>query len=283
MRFEELADAYLQYWTGRDHHRVTQVKWWKARIGRTVLADVRPDEIRRHLKEYAQGTDRPGGARAPASVNRLRAALSSIYSYGVREGLSTKNPVRSVAMEKEQNHRVRYLSEDERIALLDACRSSRWDKLYLLVLMAMMTGARKGELKSLHWEWIDFQARLVRLERTKNGEPRVLTLPIAVIEELLRHRRPSGLVFESARRRGVAMDEKKPWTRALLQAEISNFRFHDLRHTAASYLAMGGATLLEIAEVLGHKSLQTTKRYAHLSVAHRQAITDRMLGGLKIE
>ena len=152
--------------------------------------------------------------------------------------------------------------------------------MYLLVLAALMTGARKGELKTLRWEQIDFTNRRVELSRTKNGERRVLSFPIAVIEELLRFRQAEGLVFASEKRPAVPFDEKKHWYDVLRDAGITDFRFHDLRHSAASYLAMGGATLLEIAEVLGHKSLQTTKRYAHLNVEHTQRLTDRVLGRL---
>jgi integrase len=68
----------------------------------------------------------------------------------------------------------------------------------------------------------------------------------------------------------------------LKEADITNFRFHDLRHSAASYLAMGGASLIEIADVLGHKNLETTRRYAHLSVNHKRQLTDQLLGSLDI-
>ena len=281
IRFSELVALYLGQWSGRDHHRRTQVDWWNARLGSRLIADIRADEIRLNLSEYAQGQDRPGQKpRAPASVNRMRAALSAMFRFAIHQGIAVSNPVRRIPSLTEHNLRDRYLSKEEREALLKACRQSQWDRLHLLVLLAMMTGARKGELKSLRWEWIDFTLRQVRLPKTKNGQPRVLTLPHAAVRELMTFRHREGLVFQSSFRKAVPTDEKKHWVRALKKAEIENFRFHDLRHTAASYLAMGGATLLEIAEVLGHRSIQTTKRYAHLSVSHKQALTDRLLGDL---
>lgn len=279
----ELADRYLDQWQGRDHHRVSQVNWWRQRFSSHRLADIRPEDIRLTLREYAEGRDRVGTRpRAPATVNRMKAALSAMFSYAMREGLANRNPVRQVAGLSEQNKRTRYLSTEERKQLLTACRQSRWERLYLLVLMAMMTGARKGELKSLRWELIDLSRREARLSITKNGDPRVLTLPAPVIEELMKFRAREGLVFESQRRRGRPYDEKKVWQLALEQAGVENFRFHDLRHTAASYLAMGGATLLEIAEILGHRSLQTTQRYTHLSVQHKQRVTDEILGRIEL-
>ena len=72
------------------------------------------------------------------------------------------------------------------------------------------------------------------------------------------------------------MDLRNPWEKALKKAEITDFRFHDLRHSAASYLAMNGATPGEIAAVLGHKTLQMVKRYAHLSEAHTASVVASM-------
>ena len=281
-RFDELCDRYTDEYAGRDHHRLFQVNWWQKRLAQTRLSEISLEGIRGHLNEYRLGLDRdPVAPRTPASTNRMKAALSALFTFGIKRGLALKNPVRLIPAETENNHRIRYLTDDERFRLLTACRQSYWDRLYLLVLMALMTGARRGELLSLRWEWIDFSARSVTLEQTKNGQPRVLPLPMPVIEELMCHRRPEGLVFASGRSVNRPADIKSPWRKALIAAAVEDFRFHDLRHSAASYLAMGGASLLEVAEVLGHRSLQTTKRYAHLSIAHKQDLTDRLLGSLE--
>ena len=98
----------------------------------------------------------------------------------------------------------------------------------------------------------------------------------------MKFRRPEGLVFASRRKPGNPFVETKVWLRALQRSGVGDFRFHDLRHTAASYLAMEGATLLEIADVLGHESLQTTKRYAHLGVHHKRELTDRVFGSITV-
>lgn len=283
----EVARDYLDAWNGRARSRIYQVRWWVTHLGHKSLAAIGPDDIRDCLRRYRgtsgqQATTLSEDQRSPASVNRMKAALSAIFTFAARRGDTVRNPARQVATEPEHNKRMRYLTEDERIRLLVTCRESRWPKLYLLVLSALMTGARKGELRSLRWERIDFAGRQVALDRTKNGEPRVLSLPTPVIEELMRFRQTEGLVFASERRPRSHYDEKKVWALALQQAAIEDFRFHDLRHSAASYLAMGGATLLEIADVLGHKSLQTTKRYAHLSLDHKRELTDRLLGSLQI-
>ena len=225
-RFDELCHRYLEEYDGRDHHRVTQVRWWQARLENARLADIRLEEIRRHLNLYRDGLDRtPPSPRSAASTNRMKAALSALFAFGMKRGLALRNPARQIPAETEHNHRTRYLSEDERLRLLVACRASKWDRLYLLVLMALMTGARKGELLTIRWEQIDFSQRRVTLDRAKNGEPRVLSLPLPVIEELLRHRDAEGRVFPARRgNRRAAADPGGPWKAALVEAGIAHQR-----------------------------------------------------------
>jgi len=146
--------------------------------------------------------------------------------------------------------------------------------------MALMTGARQGEMLNLQWTDIDFTARTAYLKRTKNGESRVITLPHPVIEELMAFRVSTGLVFPGEKYTHKHYTFRKHWDRALREADIEDFRFHDLRHSAASYLAMGGASLIQIADVLGHKNLETTRRYSHLSINHKRDLTDQLLGSL---
>jgi len=132
----------------------------------------------------------------------------------------------------------------------------------------------------LRWRDIDLDRGVARVEKTKNNEKRALPLThkaLEVMTELHRRTDPDKRDYVFPRRDGLAPKNiRKSWEAALRAAEIENFRFHDLRHTAASYLAMNGATLAEIAEVLGHKTLQMVKRYAHLSDQHTAAVVERM-------
>ena len=208
----------------------------------------------------------------------MRAALSALFKYAIKEKRYIKvNPVALVPSRTENNKIVRYLSDAERDALLVECEASDWPLLYLLVVLGITTGGRKGELLSMRWEGVNWKERAYLLPTTKNGESRVLSLPQVAIKEMMRHRKKTGLIFASEAMPTKPMNFEKHWQKALEAAEIENFRFHDLRHTAASYLAMSGATLHEVGEVLGHKSLQTTKRYAHLSNDHKQKLTDRVM------
>ncbi len=122
------------------------------------------------------------------------------------------------------------------------------------------------------------------MAETKNGEPRVLPLTEELLAELMRFKGEGDqediFVFASERQPEQPYDFRKHWVKARETAKLTDFRFHDLRHTAASLLAMRGATLLQIADVLGHKDTVVTKRYAHLCVDHKQQLIDQVMGGM---
>ena len=216
-----------------------------------------------------------------ATVNRYKAAISVVFSYACREYDLPDNPVRHIRPLPEDNARIRYLSDNERERLFGAVRQSSWNKLYLITLLAITTGARKGELTSLKWSDIDFDRQIAYISTTKNGEPKVLPLTESVIAELQRfNKQDNSLVFDSEVKPGRAYCFTKPWKKALKQAEIADFTFHSLRHTCASYLAMNGASLLEIADVLGHKQIQMTKRYSHLCTDHKAKLINSVMGNI---
>ncbi|MFH0352585.1 MAG: site-specific integrase [Chromatiales bacterium] len=131
----------------------------------------------------------------------------------------------------------------------------------------------------VRWDQVDIARRAITLLETKNNEIRVLPLvghAFELMEARAKARRiDTGLVFPG-RKRNSPIDLRTPFETALKRAGIADFRWHDLRHSAASYLTMNGATLAEIAEVLGHKTLAMVKRYAHLSQAHTTRVVESM-------
>jgi integrase len=268
----ELIDAYLDAYAGRDPKLPGRLHWWRESIGHMRLIDIDTEIVREQLRALEHGKK-----RKPATINRYRAAISAVFKWGIAEKGLPVNPVRGIDQRTENNNIVRYLNDDERQRLLEACKESSWDRLYLLVLMAISTGGRKSELLSLRWENVDFERRTALLERTKNGDQRQLFFTEQVMTELRRFREiGNGLVFHGVRRPDRPMTVQKPWAAALKRAGISEFRFHDLRHTFASGLAMNGATLVQIAELCGHRSIITAKRYAYLSAGHKQALVDQV-------
>jgi integrase len=197
--------------------------------------------------------------------------------------------VRDVLALPEPKGRDRWLTEDEANRLLASARKqlveSDWKKLPLLVMMALATGARASELtEKVRWERIDWRARTVPIEDTKNSDPRVLVLPAPVIEELMKFRPPvddkrkaKGLVFARSDDPEKAFTVTKHWRAAVKDAGIENFRFHDCRHTAASWLVSAGVPLYNVGQVLGHRSPQSTARYAHLSIDAKKEAVDRVM------
>ena len=291
MSFKKLAKEYLDWWHTQnrgDKGVPARVKWWSDRLGSIKLVDIKARHIRNELDIYAEGRAKRGNGprkskettrpRTAATVNRHKAGLSAIFKFAKGKGYVTVNPVSAVASRPENNKRVRWLSDEEREALLTACKASEWDRLHLLAIMGITTGCRLGESLGLQWSDIDFKNRTAHLATTKNGESRVLSLPAITIATLTPFREVGdGLVFPGLKYPDKPFEFRPFWDKALVDAGITNFRYHDTRHSCASYLAMNGCTLLEIAEVLGHKNLETTKRYSHLSIGHKQSITDKVM------
>jgi integrase len=223
----------------------------------------------------------PGGEpKSPSTVVRYCAALSHALTYAVQWEWLNENPMRKVKKPQEPRGRVRYLSVEERGRLLEACSDGRNHYLHAVVTLALMTGMRKGEIMGLRWSDVDLERRRIVLQETKNGERRAVPIvgpALKVLSEWAKVRRlDTDLLFPSKVDASKPMDLRTPWETALKHAGIGDFRFHDLRHSAASYLAMSGASLAEIAEVLGHKTLQMVKRYSHLSETHTASVLERM-------
>jgi integrase len=270
--FSKLADAFFEEWEGKDDMLPIRTKWWVDQLGTMPLVQITDQLLDDRLTLFAKG-------RKPATVNRMRAAASTLFRFAVRQRWLNTNPCEKVAHRTEKNQRIRFLDADERKRLLDACQESEWERLHLLVLMALTTGARRGELLKLRWCDVDLERREAVCYDTKNGTNRILTLPLFVVTELSRFREVGdGLLFPRSKDPHQPFTFRKHWERALREAGIEDFRFHDLRHSAASYLIMNGASLYEVAQVLGHKTTATTERYAHLSTQHKKDLTDRIMG-----
>jgi len=260
-----------------------QLEWWKDKIGNYLLSDITPALIAEYRDKLGKEEIREDVERSPSTVVRYMAALSHAFTIAMREWMWVEDsPMRKVSKPKEPRGRVRYLSDDERKRLLNACKESTHPYLYTTVVLALATGMRHGEIMAIRWDDVNFKEGYIILHETKNGERRRVPLAGHAKEVLkaLHDKREvaSPLVFADFKKRikGKAAHMDNAWKGILAKAEIENFRFHDLRHSAASYLAMNGASLAEIAEVLGHKTLQMVKRYAHLSEAHTSAVVASM-------
>ncbi|QQS53509.1 MAG: site-specific integrase [Candidatus Competibacteraceae bacterium] len=260
-------------------HRQRQLAWWREQLGAYALADLAPPLIAEYRDRLAAGF--PGDTpRSPATVVRYLAALSHCLTIGVKEyRWLDDSPMRKVTKPREPRGRVRFLSDEERAALLSACEASPNPYLFPVVVLALSTGMRAGEIMALEWRDVDLQRGWLTLRETKNGERRGVPLAGKALELLKQHgkvRRLDTPLLFPGNNPGKPVDLRAPWLAALKRAGIEDFRFHDLRHSAASYLAMNGASLNEIAAVLGHKTLSMVQRYAHLSESHKSGVVERM-------
>lgn len=258
----------------------TQLDWWKNEIGCYSLADVTPALLSEYRDKLASGITPRGAERSASTINRYLAALSHLFTIASKEwGWIEDNPLRKVSKPKEPRGRVRFLSDEEREALLKSSQASSCSYLHLIIVLMLSTGARRMEILNSRWKDVDLNRGVIFLHETKNKERRVLPIAGYAMKLMTEHARVRRLdtdfVFPS-KKLNQPIDIRTPWEVAIKQASIKDFRFHDLRHSAASYLAMNGASLAEIAEVLGHKTLQMVKRYAHLSEAHTAKIVAKM-------
>jgi integrase len=265
--FNELAALYLAW--SRTHHQgfgpvQSRIKRLQAAFGPMLLHAITPLQVEHYLAQRA-------AVRQPASVNNEAQLLHHMFRKAIEWGRALTNPVAQVKPLRVNNRRLRYLSPEE-LGLLLAVAD---DVVRPMLITAVHTGLRRGELCALTWHDVDLKLGLIRVLHSKNGERREIPVSRtlrATIEQLSR-RVDTDLVFpsESGRRR---TNLRGRFLRALEEAGIEGFVWHDLRHTFASYLVMAGVPLTSVKELMGHKTLAMTLRYAHLAPDfQREAIT----------
>lgn len=271
--FAELLERY-QNDGALEHIRsiedvIRHLEYWKARFGAFALVHLTPDLIGKERCILAETPTNKGTKRGAATVNRYFASLSAILSHAVRLKWITENPCSNLTKLKENPGRDRVIAEEEIVRLLDACRQSKSPYLYCIVLISLTTGARKGEILNLEWRHIDLENKLAYLKQTKNGRPRSIALADSVVEELKilyqKRNAKKSLVFASRTAFGQ-IDIKKAWKAAIKRAEIEDCRAHDMRHTFCTLAAQQGASNMELATAMGHRTLNMLQRYTHLDV-----------------
>ena len=263
--FEELAIEYFK-WCERQRSFKSKRLFIKQLVD--TFGHLQLRFINTRLIEQYQ-TDRTNKGNKPATVNRLLATLKHCIPKGYQwEMLSddTLKRVRQVRLLEENNRRLRYLSKDECQELLSHCQGNT----RAIVITALNTGCRKGEILSLKWDNVDLKHGFILLDITKNGDRREIP-----INDTLRHtlqgltrRLDIPYVFHDAITGKPYQDVKRSFNTALRKAGIKDFHFHDLRHTFASHLVMAGVDITTVSRLLGHKSLTMTLRYSHLAPEH---------------
>ena len=214
-------------------------------------------------------TERIQKGNMPATANRTLATLKHMFTKAVEWEMVEEEVLKKVRKAKlleENNRRLRFLSKEECQALINAC-----DKhLKPIVITALNTGMRKSEILNLTWEKVNLEKGFIFLDITKNGEKRAVPInqTLRACLKALPRRLDDKYLFYDVATGKAYQDVKKSFTSALRRAKILDFKFHDLRHTFASHLAMAGIDINTIRVLLGHKTMTMTLRYAHLSPNH---------------
>jgi integrase len=242
-------------------------------FGKTPLSRIGVREV----EEFA--TKRRAKVKA-ATSNRSLAVLKSMFNKALDWGHARTNPVRRVKMDKEHNRREHFLSESEAAVLIEAAP----EKVRPIIVAALHTGARRGELVKLDWSDVDFRSGTVHFRDTKNGSDRAVPMDdtLRCLLKGLRSRLAGEAVFLGEEGRLGFKELRNGFEKAVRESKIAGLRFHDLRHSYASFLVRSGVPLNTVRELLGHRSLEMTLRYAHLSPDHKREavrVLDALLGG----
>ena len=264
IKFNQIVELSLKY-SQRHHTDQRNVKSRIAHIvadfGERIASDIKPSEIDEWLAE---------NTATAGTANRYRAVFSLIYREAVRNGLLSSNPARLVRQRKESSGRIRYLLDEEEDRLCQAVRELCPEHMPELTI-AVGTGMRKSEQYGLIWPQVDFGRREIHLRKTKNGEARDVPMSVGVLaafQQLKPARiKPTDRVF--------AIETPREWFEGVREkAKLTDFRWHDCRHTFCSRLAMAGVPLKTIQSLAGHKTISITARYAHLAPSTLHSAVD---------
>ena len=269
--------------------------WWKSQIGYCTLSDLSAKDFAACRDTLVNQSGTRGVPLAAATIKRYFLAITHVLKicqlewHWLEQNLLKEGPIE---LPKPPRGIVRFLDDNELARLTVACKNSPNTLLYPAFILSVSTGMRQAETMNLYWRepstpplntaWgvVNLTESCIILHQTKNGNFRRVPLKGVALGELQKlakiPRIDTQLVFPSVTHPTKPIELKKAWTTALIKAEVINFRWHDLRHTAASYLAQDGAGLIDIAAILGHSTLQMVQRYAHLSDGHISAAVERM-------
>ena len=267
--FKEFAEVYSdnyakikkRSWERSDKH------YLKAQLvpqfGQLALSEIEPLCIERFIaKRLKDGVQK-------SSINRELACLRMMLNKAIEWGYLSSNPMCKVKLFSEKdNQKERILTRDEEARLFAACSAH----LSPVLLVALNTGMRRGEILNLRWKHIDFEARQIRVENTKSGRTRHIGINSSlseVFKQLKGVQGPDSYVFVNPETGTKYTDLKTAFKGACIRAKIVGLRFHDLRHTFATRLVQNGVDLITVKQLLGHSTVTVTERYTHSCLAQK--------------
>mgnify|MGYP006278437389 CR=1 FL=1 len=271
--FDEFAETFLR----RRQHLQSQKRdalsvrnllvFFQGRTLKAITAGDIADYISKRLKD----------GRAPGTINRELTCLKRMYNLAIRWKDARSNPVNDVDVLEEPPGRTRYLTEAEAQLLIE----SAIDHLKPIIITALNTGMRLGEILSLTWRQVHMGTDMdpyIEIEHAKNNKKRHIPLNDDMIDLLSAQERGSDDFVFHGLYGGPVKHIKVPWRTALHRAGITDFRFHDLRHTFASHFIMKGGDAMTLKDILGHSSLKMVERYTHLASSYKRRQVNNLTG-----
>jgi integrase len=273
--FDKFREEYLTYSQSNKRPSSAQRDENSLKHLRRVFDGKRLSDISPFLIEKYK-TMRKGEGAKPATINHELACLRHLFTMAMKWGKAGANPGREVKLLKEPEGKDRILTYEEEERLLAYVRSRTKSKhLEAIIITALNTGMRKGEILALKWGNVDLRNGYITVEKTKNGEIRKIPMN-KLLTTTLKNVKQAGhspvYVFatedeEDGKPYG---DVKRAWWKALEETKIEGFRFHDMRHTFGSRLGMAGVDIKTIQELMGHKDIKMTMRYSHPTPEHKK-------------
>lgn len=303
MPFKKLVDKYIEY--SKTNHRsykgnIGVANKFKSRWGNKQLRDITPMDIEKYRsdrkKEIKVKAKEVDGIKidekyiSPTTINRDIEILRKMFNIAITNGWLVKNPCSSIKKLRQENKLERHLLLDEEARLFSACdgdftyikdmeKRKKIEKMYgnhfqyvkPILICALQTGMRKEEILSLEWRCVDFEKNIITLLVTKNGKKREIPISSALKTELeiLKEAKLGKYVFTNPITTTRYADLKRAFTTLCSIADVKGFRFHDLRHSAATRMVASGVDIVTVKEVLGHSEITTTMRYSHSGEAQK--------------
>ncbi len=267
----DLIDLALEFTVDHKDRRsyVSKAEIVRAELGARPAAEITPQEIDRWLAARKS---------SPATANRYKSFISLCYREGLSNGKVEVNPARLVRQRKEPAGRLRFLSREEYQTLLEHVPDAHKSSL----IVSVNAGMRLSEQFTTTWDQVSLERKTIQLTATKNGSARTVRLnpdSLAALNGLKREKpKASARVFPATQTKG-AYGTREWFNPALDAAKIEGYTWHGNRHTFCSWLAMAGASIRDIQELAGHKTISMSARYAHLSPEHTLSVIDRIAAG----
>ena len=254
--FEDFAERYLEYGKINKKRSWQRDRWsienLNSHFKGKLFSKITPLQIEDYKRKRLEKV-------LPATLNRELACLRHMFNLAKKWKVVYENPVNEVKFLQERKIEIRVLTREEAERLIDAVP----DYLKPIIVIALNTGMRRGEILNLRWNDIDFDKYYIFIKEAKSGVARKVPMNSLVAETLKDIKRESNFVFYNPKKRDRRKNVYTAFKSACRKIGIPDFRFHDLRHTAATLMVMGGVDLVTVKEILGHSRIEMTMRYAH--------------------